>query len=234
MAGRIMYTGGVVQDGLVLHLDAANRRSYPGFGTAWNDLSGNGNTGTLTNGPTFSSENAGSIVFDGNNDYIDCGSTLQINSNLLGLTVSIWIKIFGRNTIMLVENGTSFTTNTFYLAQEDANRLTFLVYGDGAYDLVTISSPVPYQTNVWLNLVGVWQSGMRCKLYYNSEDRTLALGGSSRTTVQNGNTNLWIGRRPGGSLPFLGNIGNVSIYNRALTQQEITQNFNALRGRYGI
>ena len=64
----------VVTNGLVLALDAADRNSYPGSGTAWTDISGRGNTGTLTNGPTYSSANGGSIVFDGTNDYVDCGS----------------------------------------------------------------------------------------------------------------------------------------------------------------
>jgi len=67
-----MYTGpNIITDGLVLALDAANPRSYPGTGTSWNDLSGNGNNGTLVNGPTFNSDNNGSIVFDGVDDYIN-------------------------------------------------------------------------------------------------------------------------------------------------------------------
>ena len=60
----------IVTNGLVLYLDAANKKSYPGSGTTWTDLSGNNNTGTLTNGPTFDSNNGGSIVFDGTNDYV--------------------------------------------------------------------------------------------------------------------------------------------------------------------
>jgi len=63
------YSPKIVTDGLVLSLDAANNKSYPGSGTTWSDLSGNGNTGTLTNGPTFSNTNLGSIVFDGVDDY---------------------------------------------------------------------------------------------------------------------------------------------------------------------
>ena len=65
----ISYNPKIVTNGLVLCLDAANAKSYPGSGTAWTDLSGLGNTGTLTNGPTYSSANNGSIVLDGINDY---------------------------------------------------------------------------------------------------------------------------------------------------------------------
>ena len=60
----------IVRSGLVLHLDAARPASYPGSGTTWTDLSGQGNNGTLTNGPTYSSANGGSIVLDGTNDDV--------------------------------------------------------------------------------------------------------------------------------------------------------------------
>ena len=77
------------ENGLVLFLDAANRLSYPGSGTAWSDLSGNSNTGTLTNGPTFSAGNMGSILFDGTNDWINLPT-----AGFGGTTFSIdfWIK----------------------------------------------------------------------------------------------------------------------------------------------
>ena len=60
----------IVTDGLVLYLDAANQRSYPGSGTTWSDISRGGNNGTLVNGPTFDPGNGGSIVFDGVDDYV--------------------------------------------------------------------------------------------------------------------------------------------------------------------
>jgi hypothetical protein len=68
---------GLVRNGLVLALDAGRTLSYPGSGTTWTDLSGNGNTGTLTNGPTYSSANGGSLVFDGVDDYVNLGSSIQ-------------------------------------------------------------------------------------------------------------------------------------------------------------
>jgi len=73
----------IVTDGLVFAVDAANYESYPGSGTTWSDLSGNGNDGTLINGPTFDSENAGGLTFDMTNDYITCN-----NSNSLTITGS--------------------------------------------------------------------------------------------------------------------------------------------------
>lgn len=230
----IAYNTSIVRNGLVLYLDAANVKSYPGTGTAWNDLSGNGNHGTLVNGVGYSTGNQGTMVFDGTNDTVDCGAMPVIGSSLTGLTVSMWIRTATNSVRIYAENGTNFTTNTFYLAQENATNLTFLVYGSDTYDLVQISSPNPYPLNTWFNIVGVWSSGIRCKLYYNGENRTQNRDGTARTSLRNGNTNLFLGSRAGTSLYHQGDISATQIYNRALTDQEILQNFNALRGRYGI
>jgi hypothetical protein len=222
----------IVRDGLVLYLDAANPKSYTS-GTTWFDLSGN-NDGTLINGVGYSADNKGAMVFDGVNDTIDCGQVSSVGSSLLGLTISMWVNPAANATAMYAENGTTFTTNTFYLAQENTAVLTFLVYGEGGYDLVEVSSPNPYPINTWFNIVGTWSSGTRCKLFYNAEDKTKLRGGAIRNTLINGNTNLYIGSRNNSSIFYRGNVGSTSIYNRALTEVEIKQNFEATRGRYGI
>ncbi len=93
----------IITDGLVLALDAANQKSYPGSGTTWSDLSGNGNNGTLTNGPTFDSGNNGSIIFDGVDDYITTGTTPSQLQGNPSFTVSGW---FYRNANLPVNTGT--------------------------------------------------------------------------------------------------------------------------------
>ena len=80
----------IIPDGLILHLDAANTKSYPGSGTVWKDLSGNGRDGTLIDGVGYSTDNGGTLVFDGTDDYVDCG-----NDNILSppyLTASVMCK----------------------------------------------------------------------------------------------------------------------------------------------
>jgi hypothetical protein len=228
------HGAGTVRSGLVLHLDAANSKSYTGSGTVWKDLSGNGNNGTLVNGVGYTDANKGSLVFDGVNDTVDCGPLTEIGSSLVGLTASVWIKTNTNSARCILENGTGFTANTFYMFQENGSNITFLVYGNGGLDLVQISEPIPYNTNIWFNIVGVWQSGQRCKIYYNGVDKTAFRGGSARNSVINGNTNMFVGARAGNQFPFLGNIANVQIYNRSLTAAEIRQNFEATRSRYGI
>ena len=87
----------IVSDGLVLCLDAANRKSYVNGSTVWRDLSGNNNSGSLVNGPTFSSANGGSIVFDGTNDYVQIGSNLLPSGNS-SHTVFSWVNKKTDNT----------------------------------------------------------------------------------------------------------------------------------------
>ena len=85
------YNPRIITDGLVLCLDAANTRSYPGTGATWTDLKGS-NNGTLTNGPTFSNDNGGGIVFDGTDDDVDFSTSfLDVSANQ-GVTISAWIK----------------------------------------------------------------------------------------------------------------------------------------------
>lgn len=201
--------------------------------TAWNDLSGNSNNGTLTNGPTYKISNGGQILFDGTDDTINCGPVPQVGSSLTGLTVSVWINTNNASTRLILENGNSYTTNTFYLAQENANYFTFEVYGNSNFDVIYAN--YVYQTNTWYNLVGTWASGALVNLYTNGIlTNGTRQGAGARTNLINGNTNLFVGSRAGTSFPFSGNIGDVKIYSRALSNTEIIQNFEALRGRYGI
>ena len=224
----------IATSGLVVALDAANTKSYPGSGTTLTDMSGNSNTSALTNGPTYSSANGGTIVFDGANDYIDCGPVSRIGSSLTEFTASVWVKPAASATSCILENGDNFVTNTFYIFQENALYFTFLIYDGVGYD--AIYANYVYQTNTWYNLVGTWSSGNRIRFYTNG---VLAEGtriGAARTTVISGNKNLFAGIRPGATLtyPFAGSMANIQLYTRALTAAEVNQNFNALRGRFGL
>ena len=84
----------IVTDGLILYLDAANTKSYISGSTDWYDLTTYNNDGTLTNGPTFSSTNGGSIVFDGVNDYVQVNNSDILNPTQT-ITLSVWSKFNG-------------------------------------------------------------------------------------------------------------------------------------------
>ena len=205
---------------MVLNLDAGNLNSYPGSGTTWTDLSGSGNNGTLTNGPTFSGANRGSIVFDGVDDYVLTPVNIDANPN----TVSAWFNASstsGARGIVLTDNGgwdKGFEiTNGFFnihvgnnLSSTGVSALSNTWYfGTIVYTSISMS--------FYINGANIWNGG--------------APGGTSGSTVEIGRANF-----PGGagSRFFSGNIAQVSIYNRALTPEEVSQNFNALRSRYGI
>lgn len=231
-AGRThIATKGIVQSGLVLNLDAGVSSSYPGSGTTWTDLSGNANNGTLTNGPTFDSGNGGSIAFDGINDYVNVPitSSLQITQNI---TVSVWVynKVWKNSDI--IDGGiTAFNNAGIMLwTRTSDNKIKWgRQWTTGALQLLstTIFSTI---LNVWYNLVGTYD-GTTLKLYYNGVlDNTLV----SSFSFNNTDLNIGAGPEVGADGYFNGNIADVKIYNRALSDSEVLKNFNALRGRFGI
>jgi hypothetical protein len=218
----------IVQDGLVLNLDAGASISYPGSGNTWTDLSGNSNTGTLTNGPTYSSDNGGVLSFDEVDDYVDIADSTSLQFGTGDFTISVWAYprkvVYGGS-----DQGTLVAKN--YLGVE-----LFLYEGRfnsyiGGVSNSIIGSIYPLLTNTWYNFV-LQREGTSCSSYVNT-----VLNGSSTnsSSVSQVGTNFNIGRRTGSSAYTLnGNIAHVSMYNRALSTAELSQNFNALRGRYGI
>jgi hypothetical protein len=215
----------IVTNGLVLALDAADRNSYPGSGTTWTDLSGRGNNGTLTTGPTFSSSNGGSIVFDGTDDFIDFTS----DSNLLptaGLTVSAWIKTTVADRWIVTKTSSS-TVNGYALNVSGAGLAGFAVNNAGASTSAVIT------TGAWINLVGTWTPSTSIRMYRNGVLDSTNTTSIPASIIEPSYT-IEIGRRPNGPDYWNGNIAQVSIYNRALTASEVSQNFNALRGRFNI
>ena len=214
----------IVTDGLVLRLDAGNPASYSGSGSTWYDLSGGGNNGTLTNGPTYDSANKGSIVFDGTNDHVECSndSSFQIYEG----TISAWIKAQNGNSSYrsIIAKGNAwgiFLYNDIFSTYSWGNvarRETGIDLGDNNWHYVAMS---------FTNTLGT-----------PSNNAILYVDGISvlTTTVTHSNHNISvkIGENGNAGQEFYGNISSAKIYNRALSSTEITQNFNALRGRYGI
>lgn len=219
------YNSNIATSGLVFHFDAANKRSYPGSGTTWTDLSGNGNDGTLTNGPSFDSDDVGSISFDGSNDYIDFGSLTP--NDLIGAnganTISVWFYPDGYAQRMIMGNGNA---NRFYIETFYRSGSTLVVHwGYGSSQNSSTSQAVIIHNTKWYNYVATYDQST-AKGYLDGVE-TDSVSISSKTfggTIKIGNwqSNLyWDGR-----------ISNISIYNRALTANEILANYNSLKGRY--
>ena len=220
----------IVTDGLVLLLDAGNTKSYPGSGTTWTDLSSSSNNATLTNGPTYNSDDGGAIVFDGTDDYVDCG-TSTLSSGDLSVFSWIYPTSFNNSWNIIstkwfnpvatdfhwalksnLSNGTNIRQNLFTTSNSD-------IYGTTTFSI-----------NTWYYVGFTLINGGTLTFYKNA----VPDGTSSTVSRTTQSSTLQIGDDRGLNYALIGNIPQVSIYNKALTASEIQQNFNALRGRFGI
>lgn len=228
----VNYSPRVVTDGLVLCLDAANPKSYSGTGTVWNDLSGNNNNGMLINGVGYSSSNGGNMVFDSINDYVDCGNNTALNL-INAVSLEAWIKFTTTANTICIEksnNNTHYQFQIFSPAQAPGGGVLVFMMQPSSSNWVV--SDIPSNDNNWHHVVGTYERSVStAKIYIDNVLRNtntaILIGPSSNTQP------LVMGSRSGAS-GFGGSIGNVKIYNRALTSQEIQQNFNSIRGRYNI
>ena len=219
----VTYNPKIVTNSLVLALDAANVKSYPGSGTIWTDMSGNGNNGTLTNGPTFDANNAGSIVFDGVNDYVVCNDSPSLDLDYVSL--SCWFRTTSVKNVQLLMKNDDVTTSIAYGCQAWSDGRLYSNINTSVGGFLEIS-PSTYPLNTWINLASTYD-GSNFKSYVNGV--LLATAGKTGTVIKN-NMPLYISFR----IYLGGNIGSMSVYNRGLSDSEVLQNFNALRGRYGI
>jgi hypothetical protein len=193
-------------------------------GTTWTDLSGNGNNGTLTNGPTYNSSNGGSIVFDGVNDIIN---TTYVSPNTY--TFSAWFKT---NVLSSgYKNIISIPTPNYSLVLLDDDSPNLGFWTSDGLGGTSLSTPT-ISTNTWYNVVFVREGNSITggyKAYLNS-----VLYGNANTGTWSTTANLSVGGRTDIAQFLNGNIAQVSIYNRALTAAEIQQNYNATKSRFGL
>ena len=223
--------------GLNLHIDAGNSASYPGSGTTWNDLSGS-NHGTLTNGPLFSAGNGGSIVFDGIDDVISFGNIL--NMGLSSWTISCWVKFDGGSGLMGIIGKTSYRSyeGRYSIYIDNNNLIAFFQPGVSS---MIISIPLtPYLDNKYHNLTLTINRSSMMYLYVDGVIVGTPVDVSSTSAMNpNSSDKFYIGSygSSDGQSPlyfFKGNIGQALMYNRALTSQEVTTNFNDLKSRFGL
>ncbi len=163
----LQYSPKIVTNGLVMYLDAANNRSFVNGSSVWNDLSRTGVIGALTNGPTYNSNNGGSIVFDGFDDYIDCGVTsIPLPTNI---TLSSWIyrsSTSGYKNIM-VKEGTSSVDLDYGLTTSPNGNLYFWFH-NGSYKIHESTTNSINSINTWYNVVAVLDdTNNTVKMYVN-------------------------------------------------------------------
>jgi hypothetical protein len=218
----LSHSPSIIAQNLSLCLDAANPKSYSGSGTTWTDLSGNGNNGTLVNGVGYNSGNLGSLSFDGVDDLVDTNKTpLELGIYDSSYTLNAFFKLdnlVGDNMIF----GT--TQTSLRMGMHHGVRNSTFYFGHFQSD----TNGGTASANKWYYGSWVWSNSSPNALIYI--DGALVASSSSVGSFL-GTTNLLLGSWR--SVNFLtGNISQVSIYNRALTAQEIQQNFNATKSRY--
>jgi hypothetical protein len=231
-----MFTGpNIITDGLVLHLDAVNTKSYPGSGTNWYDKSGNSNNGTLTNGPTYNSANGGSIVFDGTNDYVSVPSLANTSFPQNSGTISIWYNIDS--------TGQNVTVPSIFDQYDSRNHIFIRRTSNPLYTIQVAFQDVSvayryvythlYTLDVWHNIVVTYVTGISssAKVYI---DGILVNSGMISDSA-------W---RPTQQFTGIGSIyatdttkgkgNNLMIYNRPLSAAEVLQNYNATKARFNL
>lgn len=218
----------IVNDQLMLCLDGANIKSYPGTGTAWADISPEGKSATLTNGPIYSSNNGGFFSFDGTNDYAIISNIRELDG-LSNYTASIWVRIDSSMTgidCRFFWHGNYGAL--FYKRTSDEIRVYMLINDPGVVVEATIGT---CQFNTWFNLVGTYD-GAGVNSYVNGQLITRQLFSGTLKAANNPNRFLVGGAV--GSYHTKCDIANVLIYRKTLTDEEIMRSFNATRGRFGL
>jgi hypothetical protein len=212
----------IVTNGLVLNLDAGFTPSYPTTGTTWYDVSSGGNNGTLTNGPTFNSANGGSIVFDGTNDYVKC------SFNSVPVQGPGTISFFGYYSLNSGVLNTITITAGSLAIQIGIRSGTGAIWKYGGNLLLSYTLPTTNQIAQWT----VTFNGLNISIYVNgvlnNSTTTAAFQSSNSTTFYIGTFDDF------GLEAFPGGIYNCQVYNRVLSSAEITQNYNAMKGRFGL
>ena len=219
----------IVTDGLVFTYDAGSTRSYPGSGTTVSNII-DGLTGTLVNGVAFNSANGGYWEFDGTDDYISIANSNspQFSANQ-AFTIS-YIVYLNRvtGTYMAPVMKGSFGSSYGHLI---GSSNLFLVYTDNdSSPELNLSGMLTNDANKWVSITQTYD-GSKIYVYRNG-----VLAGQSGTGVglTVNTSNLYLGSNNSTGYYLDGDMANLKMYNKALTQAEVTQNFNAQKSRFGL
>jgi hypothetical protein len=231
----------IVTNGLVVTLDAADKNSYKGSGTTWTDVSGNGNAGTLTNGPTFSTTGNGSISFNGLNNYIGISSpSNRFNWTPSGvgfnnMTLDLWIRTSDTSGYVLSKPWNANGEYNYYLyyngfyinTGNQANAFNFSSISTGNWINITIL----VSTTQWGAYINGVQNVALTNHGITNNTPTYGDGGENLALMTLYPYGIWAGST---AFSISGNVGCYKMYNRVLTAVEILRNYNAVKTRFGL
>jgi hypothetical protein len=236
MAGRIAYLGNISTQGLVLDLDAAIQGSYPKTGSLWTDISGNNNNGTLTNGPTYTGSDYGAIVFDGTDDYVEVGDVASLDQTFTTITINTWLKpalVSTEKAIMGKMGGSG--NRGFQFTLFSGSTVTMDYFSGPSGTEAVLYTPSPLLSSSFSNVCFVFNGGISHTFYQNGAPITSSTISIPATFNGSNSAPFRLGDR-GDSIisKYTGSIATAQIYNQALSQFQVWQNFNAYKSRYGI
>ena len=244
-------TGSIVTEGLILCLDAANVKSYPGSGTTWTDLTTNDNDVTSINSPTYSNDNAGFFGFNGSNQYF-IGSSRSIETEFQysdAFTASAFCRIKENTASGYIINNrfqdASGTRFAGWAINQDGGKIGGFV---GGYPSSVISWRIVQTStssfsssvyNKWCHITytNTGTAGQQ-KIYLNAVDSSDIIRDDTNppytVNYSSGASRINIGKDGDSTEHLNADIAQISVYNRALAESEIQQNFNALKVRFGL
>jgi hypothetical protein len=222
----VLTRNNIVTNGLTLYLDAANRQSYVSGSTLWRDVSGNNISGSLINGPTFSSIYGGSIVFDGVNDRFQASNiVLPISSSF---TIEYAVSISELPTTgeynYIYQNSAGYQTSGVYAEFGSGPFFTFCTINSSSA-AYAVGLPYVPQANT-LYYVTATYDNRNFRGYLNG--RLIQNFTTNFDPLNSTSTNFFIGSFGPFTIPFW------RFYNRTLSQAEVTQNYNATKTRFGL
>lgn len=235
------YGPKVVTDGLILYLDAANPKSYPGSGTDWIDLSRlNNNNGTLINGPTFDSANGGNIVFDGIDDYVDTTNPSNLSPSS-SFSLSVWGNGIGYVLNSFVADSSfNFSGVIFNITYGGISEFSFSDGTAASYNL-NVSGPPPLSGIYYVATYDGSNDANGMKLYMDGIEQATTINSNTPLTQSPPYNIPWVIGTAFQDVPpltpivfYTGGVFIAQVYNKVLTQSEITQNYNAFKGRFNL
>jgi hypothetical protein len=243
------YNPKIVTDGLILALDAANTRSYPGSGTTWFDISGNNRDFTINNPANVPhvSDNGGAFDFAGTTGYIEDADGESYINGLSALTLEVWVKSDVTSTdkgvfIAKTPDGGDTTVSLRYdVVGVDGGASNTIKFAAGPSTATGTNSEASAnsQTTDWQCLNMTWSTSVNSgfpKLYINGKE-DVPSDNDAETNAVSGATRVLIGvgcKETVGSSSWNGKIATVKLYNKTFSDAEVLQNYNALKGRFGL
>ena len=239
----LVHSPKIVIDNLLFYVDAANTKSYPGTGTSWSDLSGNGHNGELENSPTYTSGVSDYFTFDGTNDYVDFGENSDYGLGTDPFSIEMWFTRNGSQstyaslvslTKNVTEGHTQASTFQFECKDDTSFKMRMNLKNASASTVEQeFDTVIPSQT--WTHVVyvkeGTGANQVKCYINGVVESSTFQID----FTLTNSNPRIYVACNRAANNYHKGKISQCKLYkNKGLTAAEIKQNFDALKGRYGL